>query len=59
MYPDVNDDTLHRYKATVAARKRATTEQPPLPRRSVWTTIRSWVTARLLYVERTAPRRRR
>ncbi len=59
MYHDVNDYNLHRYKATVAARKRATTEELPVSHRSVWNTIRSWITARRVYVERKASPRRR
>ncbi len=59
MYHDFNDYNLHRYKATVAARKRGTLQPPPAPRRPVWNTIRSWITARRVYLERKAPPRRR
>ena len=59
MYHDFNDYNLHRYAATVAARKRGTPQPLPVPRRQMWTTIRSWITARRVYLERKAPARRR
>ncbi len=59
MYHDFNDDTLHRYAATVAARKRGMPKPLPAPRRPVWNTIRDWTTACRVYVERKAPPRRR